>query len=524
MEESHFGHILALRGTRRDFLTIGGGLAGSILLGTLPAMRADASVRLAAYPFTLGVGSGDPTPTGVVLWTRLAPDPMNGGGMPNRRVAVRWEVARDERFRQVVSRGDVLATPELGHSVHVEVDGLDPDRVYWYRFVSGGQASPVGRTRTAPAPGADPDRLRFAFASCQHYEAGHFTAYRHMAEEDLDLVVHLGDYIYEGGVGEGRTRRHNSPEIVTLADYRNRYALYKSDPDLQRAHALFPFVVTWDDHEVDNDYAGNLDQDGSPAELFLQRRAAAYQAYYEHMPLRRTSMPRGPDLRLFRRVTYGALAEFSVIDTRQYRTRIPCDRRLRLYCAEAHDPAATILGAEQERWLLAGLGRSTARWNVLANQVPVAPVLRASGDLIAYNPDKWDGYVHSRERLLKFIRENRVSNPVVITGDIHHNWVAEIKTSTVDPYSSALGAEFVGTSITSGGDGADETPDGRKMLANNPHMPYYNDQRGYVRCTLSRDRWTSDFRVVPYVTRPGAPVHTDASFVVESGRPGVQKG
>lgn len=507
--------------SRRDFLGIGARLAGLSLLGTLPARRGDATIRTAAYPFSLGVASGDPTPTGVVLWTRLAPEPLAGGGMPRERTAVRWEVAADEGFRRPVRNGEVLALPELGHSVHVELDGLEPARTYWYRFISGGEASPVGRTRTAPAPGAPVERFRFAFASCQHYAAGYYTAYRHMAAEELDLVVHLGDYIYESGIHESAPRQHNGPEILTLGHYRNRYALYKGDPDLQAAHAAFPWIVTPDDHEVDNDYADEIPQDDVPPEVFLLRRAAAYQAYYEHMPLRRSSFPRGPDIPLYRRIHIGGLAEFNVLDTRQYRSDQPCARVVQLPCPAVFDPRRTILGDPQESWLLDGLAGSSATWKVLANQVPVAPVDRVEGPDVGFNMDKWNGYVADRERLLGFIRDRRIANPVVITGDAHRNWLAELKGDLRDASSESLGVEFVGTSISSGGDGADTNPRGEALLRDNPHVKFYNEQRGYVRCTLTPRQWRSDYRVVPFVTRPGAPVGTRASFVMEAGRPGV---
>ena len=352
--------LLQRRLDRRDLLT--GGLA---LLGLGAARRAPGRSLFQPSAFPLGVASGDPTPDGVVLWTRLALDPLNGGGMPPDDVEVVWEVARDEGMTDVARRGTSVASGALGHSVHVEVDGLEPGRWYWYRFRAGTDESAVGRTRTLPAAGARPDRLRFAFASCQHYEHGYYTAYRHMAEDDLDLVFHLGDYIYEGAASDGRVRRHTGGENELLDEYRNRYALYRGDPDLQAAHAAFPWVVTWDDHEVDNNYANAVsEEEGLPAELFLRRRAAAYQAYYEHMPLRRSSLPAGPDLQLYRAFDWGDLASVHVLDTRQYRTDQPCGDG-RGACDGMFDPAATPLGEAQERWLLDGLDGSAARWNVV---------------------------------------------------------------------------------------------------------------------------------------------------------------
>src|SRR5262245_2265884 len=347
---------------RRRFLLGAGALSGLALTGQFPAYPQTRPPKFTSDPFSLGVASGDPLLDGVVLWTRLAPDPINGGGMPPTAVTVNWEIAADDGMKEIVQRGSAVASPELGHSVHVEAPGLKPGRWYWYRFMVGDAVSPIGRTRTAPAFNARLDRLRFAFASCQHYEAGYYTAYKHMAEEQLDLVVHLGDYIYEGAPAADRPRKHNSPEIISLEDYRNRYALYKSDPNLKLAHAAFPWIVTWDDHEVDNNYANDVPEDKQSREAFLERRARAYQAYYEHMPLRRSSLPRGPGMRLYRRLRFGDLAEFNVLDTRQYRDDQPCGDGNKPLCPEALNPQATMMGEAQERWLFNNLDRSKALW------------------------------------------------------------------------------------------------------------------------------------------------------------------
>jgi alkaline phosphatase D len=482
-----------------------------------------ASYAFRSYPFTLGIASGDPTPHGVVLWTRLAPEPLNGGGMEPVDVAVEWRVAHDEKMTNVVKRGETTARKDRGHAVHVEVRGLEPDRHYWYQFRAGKEWSPTGRTRTAPSAGAQPRELKFAFASCQHWEAGHFTAYQRMLEDDIGLVVHLGDYIYEGAAREQQVRRHNGHEIVSLDDYRNRYALYRTDPHLAKAHALFPWIVTWDDHEVDNNYADDKDQDGSPRERFLERRANAYQAYYEHMPLRSASLPRGSKLALYRRLSFGSLAEFSVLDTRQYRTDQPCGDGNKPQCREALDPGATLLGREQERWLLDGLDRSKARWNIVAQQVLMAKVDRMAGPGQAYAMDQWSGYEAARRRVLQFLAERKPSNPVVLTGDIHSNWVCDLKADYDRSDSAVVGTEFVGTSISSGGDGIDMQELVAKYLPENPHVKFYNSQRGYVRCSVTPEAFRADYRIVPYVTRPDAPLQTRASFVVENGRPGAQR-
>ncbi|SFF90271.1 alkaline phosphatase D [Planifilum fulgidum] len=505
-------------------LSLGFTLSGA-LLKNVPV---EAAPRFPSYPFTLGVASGDPMPDSVVLWTRLAPDPLNGGGMPPRDIPVRWEVAADEGFRRVIQSGTAYARSDFAHSVHVEVSGLQPDHHYYYRFKAGSELSPVGRTKTLPAPNAAVPVLSFAFASCQHYEHGYYTAYRRMAEEDLDLVLHLGDYIYEHGTGEylcpsGNVRSHNSRKPRTLEEYRNRHALYKTDPDLQKAHAAFPWVVVWDDHEVENNYAGTIPQGEEGRRDFIRRRMAAYRAYYEHMPLRSRFMPRRGEMRLYRRFRCGDLVNFHVLDTRQYRDNQAGGDGWKPPGRESADPNRTLLGAEQERWLLSGLENSKARWNVIAQQVFFSKkdVRVGPGELL--NMDSWDGYPASRDRILKFIAEKGISNLVVLTGDVHSNWANEIKADFDRPDSPTVGVEFVGTSITSDGDGFDTRRDIMGILAENPHIKFFNGQRGYVRCTVTPDIWRTDYRVLPYVSRPGAPITTRATFVVESGRPGLRR-
>jgi alkaline phosphatase D len=515
--------LLRASGSRRDFLAHAARATSAVMLGPLVARRDDPTWRRAsADPFTLGVASGDPTPRGVVLWTRLAPDPMHGGGMPAERVRVRWEVAHDDGFRRIARAGDALAMPELAHSVHAEVEGLEPGRDYFYRFVGGGVASPVGRTRTAPDARATTDGMRFAFVSCQNWSEGYFTALRHVAAEDqLDLVVHLGDYIYEYGIREKIVRPHEGPEVTTLDMYRGRHALYKSDPDLRAAHARAPWLVTWDDHDVSNNYAGAVSQHADPVDAFLARRAAAYQAYYEHLPLRLPQKPSGPNAQMYRRLGYGQVATFHVLDTRQYRSDQPCGDGRKPRCPDALDPATTMMGEAQERWLFDGLAASPARWNIIANQVPFAQVDENPGPDVVVNMDKWDGYAGARQRVLDFLAERRPRNPVFITGDMHFNIASDVKASFDDPSSRTVAAELVGTSISSGFDGQDLPKWGESLLRANPHMRFLNQQRGYVRCTLTAERLTGDYRVIPFVTKPDAPVSTRATMIVEDGKPGL---
>jgi alkaline phosphatase D len=509
--------------TRRDFLSQLS--AFSLALAGIPRLPVLLRPRFVADPFSLGIASGDPTPDGVVLWSRLAPDPLNGGGMGSEAVNVRWEIASDEGMTSVVKRGTAIARPDLGHAIHAEVDGLRPGAWYWYRFDVGGEASPVGRTRTAPPPNATPDRYRFAFVSCQHYENGYYTAYEHLSHEDVELVAHLGDYIYEYPTDpavQNVARRHQPWETSTLEQYRNRYALYKLDPRLQAAHAAFPWMVTWDDHEVKNNYAGPYSPDNMPREQFLTRRAAAYQSYYEHQPLRKASIPKGPDMLLYRTINAGRLARFHVLDTRQYRSDQACGDGLKAPCPEWSDPKRVVLGDTQERWLTRGVEQSQTRWNVLAQQIAFSRV--PDPNRPTFHPmDPWSGYPAARDRLLAWIAGKQEKNFVVLTGDIHASFVMDVTRDALQPESQTIATEFIGTSISSGRDGFDRWGQLTNYETTVPNMKWHNARRGYVRCELTKDRWTTDYRIVPYVLQPGAPVETAASFVVEHGKPGAEK-
>jgi alkaline phosphatase D len=516
---------------RRRFLAFTGALASAAAFSQLRGDLAHAGKPLGGYPFTLGVASGDPARNGAVLWTRLAPQPFESdGGVPHRRLAVHWRVAKDPGMRRVVRRGVSLAVPELAHSVHAEVSGLEPGREYFFQFHYRDEDSPVGRTLTAPPRGASVDRLRFAFASCQKWDDGYYSAYRRMAEEDLAFVVHLGDYLYEYGIGETGGFRNVPvpdqfrPETETLERYRLQYGLYKSDPDLRRAHQLFPWLIAWDDHEVQNDYAGLAPEGGQPNPAFTARRAAAYQAFYEHIPLRAAALPRAGALRLYRRMAWGDLAEFSVLDARQYRTDQPCGDGEFPRCPESLDPAVTMLGREQERWLHDGLEDSRARWNVIAQQVMMGQLDHDRGDPRIYWHDAWDGYPVARQRIVDHLANARVRNPVLITGDWHSTFVNDIKRDFSNPSSATVATEFVGTSISSNGDFPVYGPYYGPMIDANPHIKFFDgDRRGYVRCTLDRRQWRTDLRMVSTVSRSDAPVSTFASFVVENGRPGAQQ-
>jgi alkaline phosphatase D len=488
---------------------------GPLLLNPTEAY-AQGRLPVPSDAFRLGVASGDPLPDGVVLWTRLAPE----AGMPARPVPVEWEIALDERFRRGRRAGVSTALPSFGHSVHVDVRGLRSDTVYHYRFRVGSDISPTGRTRTAPAAHARPRGLRFAFASCQDFQAGYYTAYSHLAQEDLAFVAFLGDYIYEGPRNAGAIRQHEgTDEPYSLEQYRARHATYKTDPNLQAAHAAFPWIVTFDDHEIDNNWADEIPQDPAvqtPA-AFRARRIAAFQAYYEHMPLRRSSLPRGLDMQVYRRFRYGALAGLHVLDTRQYRSDQPST------LAEAADPARSMTGPEQERWLVDGLRHGGVRWNLLANQVMWAQNDRQAGPAQVFDFDNWDGYRAQRRRLLDFFGSGQVANPVVLTGDRHCTWVSDLRPDFDDPATPIVGAEITGTSITSGGNpntaGFHATYD--PIMAESPHWRYIDNQRGYVVCDVTPARLEASLRLVDTVSAPVAAVRTEARFTIEAGRPGI---
>jgi alkaline phosphatase D len=513
-----------IRTTRRAFVAQVS--AFGLALAGLPRIPILVRPRFVANPFSLGVATGDPLPDGVVLWTRLCPDPLNGGGMPAEAVNVRWEVATDDAMLNVVKRGTSVARPDLGHSIHAEVGGLRPGAWYWYRFDVGGESSVVGRTRTAPAANSTPDRFRFAFASCQSYPAGLYTAYDHLSQEDIEFVAHLGDYIYEGpgnpAANPAPLRSHQPWEPTTVEQYRNRYALYKTDPALQAAHAAFPWIVTWDDHEVVNNYANDLSPANGPRAEFLLRRAAAYQAYYEHQPLRKASIPKGPNMLLFRVISAGQLARFNVLDTRQYRSDQACGDGIKAPCPEWSETNRVLLGATQERWLTRGVERSKARWNVLAQQITFSRIPDPNRPT-AHAMDTWAGYPAARERLSAWIAARQQKNFVVLTGDIHASFVMDVTRDALQPETPTIATEFVGTSITSGGDGSERSPVWRNYDTAVPNMKFHHNRRGYVRCEITPDRWTTDYRAVEYVTRPGAPVSTVATYVVENGKAGAAK-
>lgn len=519
---------------RRRFLTVSGAAVAAAFGTNLASRHTSGAVPdvLHSDPFTLGIASGDPLPDAVVLWTRIAPevfDPM--GGMPYQNYPVDWQVATDERFRHVVRAGTATARPEYRHAVHVDARGLQPGREYFYRFRAGAYLSPVGRTQTAPSPSAHPDSLRIGVLSCQAYSDGFYTPLHHLAGEDLDVVFFLGDYIYENAVNTAGGLRNdpslNVPDIFmtapdTLDLYRLRYSLYKTDPDLQEAHRAFPWILTWDDHEVEDNYAGDVSKGNLPTDDFLVQRANAYRAYWEHQPLRLPQLPNGPDAKLYRRFDFGNLMQVSVLDTRQYRSDQACGDGVKAGCTDAGSPDRTITGAAQMKWLLDGLGSSRSRWNLIANQVMMAENRTTLADPPPVNMDAWDGYTADRQKLFNGIVDRNVDGVFVITGDTHTNYACDLKQNFDDMNSPTVGVEFVGTSISSAADGSDTNAGLELSLQANPYIKFDNFQRGYVTCEVSHDQVRADYRVVPYVTRRGAPISTRASFVSEHAHPGLE--
>jgi alkaline phosphatase D len=500
---------------RRQFIA---GAAATTLAA--PAiLRAQTVFR--AYPFALGVAAGDPASDGFVIWTRLAPDPLDpNGGMAMAPMNVEWEVASDRQFNTIVAHGTEVAHPELAHSIHVELTGLAPARPYYYRFRAAGEKSISGRATTLPAAGASPQSLRFGVCGCQHYEDGYYAAYRHMAEEDLAFVYHYGDYIYEdrgdavhrarGDVLEVAVRRQVGQKCFSLGDYRQRYGQYKSDPDLQRAHAAHTWFATFDDHEVADDWVSGHDWDNSPD--FYLRRAAAFQAWYEHMPVRRALRPRWDSISMYRSARYGNLVQLDFLDTRQFRTDQPCNDGFVPVCPGVEDPNAAVLGPEQEAWLARNLARPEARWSAVAQQVMMMSLDRriANEPSRILNMDSWAGYEVPRRRLLARMRG--LDNVVVLTGDEHQNFAG-----LLHDRDAAVAVEFVGTSITSDGDGADRREGAAQILAENPQLKFSNYQRGYLTCDVTPDEWRTNFMVMDHVSTPDGTLSKRATWAVARG-------
>jgi len=479
--------------------------------------------RLSGYPFTLGVASGDPTAEAVVLWTRLAPDALTpGGGMPDQDVPVRWELATDDTFATLVGEGTAVARADAAHTVHVDATGLDAGRELFYRFLVGDDESPVGRAVTMPAAGDTPDRFTLGHASCARWGEGYYAAYRDLADAAVDLVVFCGDYVYERGPEDDEAVRPGQITALTLDDYRYLYALHRSDEHLRAAHAASPWLVIWDDHETSNNYVGDQPDPDSesrtPAEL-LERRAAAYRAWWEHMPVR-FAPPEGPDLRIHRNLDVGALARIHLLDTRQYRTALECEDAVSSVgarCDTSFDPATTVLGAEQEAWLADGLAEGDRVWDVIGNQIVLHQWRFGPGDDAIFNLDQWDGYPEARNRMADALAAS-AGEPVVLTGDVHSTWVADLKADFDRPSSARIGTELVAPGITSSGEALE--PITEVVQVNSPHIRYVDaPHRGWLRHEVTADSWTAEIRHVRDHTDPDSRVRVASTWVIEPGQP-----
>jgi alkaline phosphatase D len=470
-------------------------------------------------PFTLGVASGDPTATAVILWTRLAPDPRApDGGMPGGPVPVDWQLATDERFTSIVADGRLTTGPDVAHSLHVDATGLEPDTTYWYRFLVGDRTSDTGRTRTMPAPGEAPEAFTLAQVSCQRWDQGEYAAFRDIADTEVDLVVHCGDYIYERPVDSDESVRPGlDGPAITLDDYRAVYGLYKGDAHLRAAHAAAPWVVTWDDHEVSNNYVGETpsgDSESTTVDELLERRAAGYQAWWEHLPVR-LDPPDGPDLPIHREIGIGDLARIHMLDTRQYRTFLDCEAvsSIGARCAASTDPATTVLGRDQERWLEGGLAAPGPIWDVVAQQIVLHQWRFGDGDEVVWNLDQWDGYPTARARLLEALR-GAAGQPVVLTGDVHSSWVADLRADFDDPASTRVGTEFVVPGISSTPSsllGAAST----QVRAFSPHIRHDEQEHaGWLRHDIGPDQWEATYRYVEDAGSAESAVNDGATFVL----------
>ncbi len=502
---------------RRHILFGGAG----IIIPTLSNTIAFAE-KFKIYPFKLGVASGDPLPDGFVIWTKLAPFPLEKNyGLPPLAFEVDWEVAKDEKFKTIVKKGKAMALPELGHSVHVEINGLDSGRHFFYRFLIDGHVSIVGRVKTAPRLNSNADLVKIGVAGCQNYEHGFYTAYKYMADEDFDAIFHYGDYIYETPQGRKSDipviREHIGPEPVDLDGYRLRYAQYKLDEDLIAAHSSCAFLMTYDDHEVDNNWAGEYDQDGTDPAAFLKRRYDAMRAWYENMPLRSGQLPNARGIQMYRRLDFGNLLRIQLLDTRQFRDDQVCEPKQIKACRDYSTlETGTILGSDQHAWVEEGLDNKFA-WNLLAQQVVVMPFdnNKDTDPRPGVTSDSWSGYPASRRKLVESLKKKNIKNAIIATGDVHQNIVGYLPEKDDEPDKNQMAVEFVCTSISSLGDGKDikvRGPDFRKIIARNSNVFFANGQRGYHKFTITKDAWQTDIMKIDKITTKGGKLSRLAGF------------
>jgi len=505
--------------TRRSFIQ---GAAASAFFLPLSLRARQSSLDPAVRIFRHGVASGDPLTDRVMLWSRVTAPPARSATGP---IEVQWVVASDERLEKVVARGTAQAAPERDFTVKVDVGGLSPGRTYHYAFIAGGERSPVGRTKTLPERA---DRLRAASVSCANYPAGYFNAYRRLAErEELDVVIHLGDYIYEfanGRYGDG-TQTGRVPErpgeASTLEDYRDRYATYRSDIDLQEVHRLHPFIAVWDDHELANDaWSGGAGNHQPSQGSWAARRAAAYRAYLEWMPIRESS---DPDVHLYRSFRFADLADLVMLDTRGLRDRQANGMDARTLA----DPARSLLGSAQEAWFfdrLRASQRAGTRWRLVGQQILFTP-LSPPGFPVA-NPDVWDGYAPARDRVFDFLAGEKITNLAILTGDIHSSWAIDVaRHPWTSGYDAATGAgsvavELVAPAISSPPlfASAELRKGAYALRPLARHLKFLEgDHNGYVLLDVTRERIQADWYHIDTVAVRSEKESTAASFVCENG-------
>ena len=496
--------------SRRELMKLGWLLGAAAIAPPVLTRRVFAKPVFDAYPFSLGVASGDPLPDGIVLWTRLAPKPLEGGGMPMAIVEVDWEIARDARFQAIAQKGTTLARPELGHSVHVEVGGLEPAREYWYRFRAGDEISQVGRTQDRAARGRRGRSSAFCRLRLQplrdrllHRVSAHRRRAVRLRLPHRRLHLRRPRRRRHAAIASASTTARRSTRSSTIAT-----ATRSTSPIAicMAAHASAPWIVSWDDHEVDNNYAGDFDENGTPPEIFVLRRAAAYQAYYETMPLRASahavrqphaavSPPAVRQPHRSQRARHAAVAIRSGVRRRRRGPTAP----------DALDPARTMMGAEQEKWLFDNLAtrESEVDRDRPAGAIRSRSIARRSIPHGRFSMDKWDGYVAARQRLYNRLLETKAPNPIVLSGDVHQHYGADLKLDFTDPRSATVGVEFTNTSMSTTGDGSDVSATWEATRGDNPHINYHSNRRGYIACTATPAQMRAEFKILDKVTVAG---------------------
>ncbi len=514
--------------TRRGLLANAAAMAFMSLLEKPTSASEDLAPKFSNYPFTLGIASGDPTSGGFVLWTRIAPHPFDPDALSAGRFPVTWEVATDQSFKNLIQSGVSYAYKKNAYAVHTTVYGLKPNYQYFYRFHVGGETSPTGRAKTLPIIGAKTEKFRFATACCQSITDGHFAAYRDIASMDLDLLLHTGDYIYEQD-WVGGDRRLPIEEALDLKGYRELYAAYKIDPLLQAAHASSCWMTIWDDHELENDWGGDYSPDyrdlANGAEAFVRRKAAAFKAYFEHMPLGLEARPARNKLRLNRRAIVGDLVQFDLLDCRQYRSPPACENEPRTFrgftelCSEALSAERSMLGADQQVWLDRGLGHFPVKWNALVQTTQFAPFDFLKGPTTAFDMDVWDGFSANRQQIIDTMVQRNIENAVSLGGNIHAFYSGLVHQNPFDATTKPIMTEIVSTSLSSGGGGDARYENTISQFGENLSANFFeNRKRGYVLSEVTPKEWTSQLRTVNNPYDPASDCETLRTVTIESGK------